>query len=518
MSDKFEAWLSTQSGESKAAIFLRAALRMLVRRPSEKNELLLIFRAVSASRYSLLNPNKNSFAREAAEAFRTLPVTTDVAHLAFASTFIAGNLDSELVHSLPIHILSSQTLYRSTEWDMSTLSNEVPVDRLLQMQLWYPGGNAFELSKTVENREVFERRLKDGAVDWRVWVDWYRYVEAGTGGRAQFDNWERAYLDPLPWHDVEATNAAIRERLSALAEDTSKWLVGFVPAPIAGINAPINVVQLPNGRIAVAPGPSPEVEPMQVEGYENLLSTCRTLARELASDAGDLQFGKDYGRALSNYLKRLPKSRGQGGGNIALADSEARILTRLFTAHVGLLNDGFASRLSVLLENHQALRARHPELQRNYEDMVRGRITTPIQQDAVEKLQKAIHDNPTIFDLSITEIIDEIAEPILAPNAVLEDDVPTLQPGQRHPVPPPDHPQDKVEPTIERSYLSATIANGIWKILLDGEHVGKSLVGWHKAYAQIRPIIGPILSWLRDFWFGYGGGGTPPTLPPTIDA
>jgi hypothetical protein len=68
--------------------------------------------------------------------------------------------------------------------------------------------------------------------------------------------------------------------------------------------------------------------------------------------------------ALIAYCEWLPT--GPDGGNILLADGEARVLNKLFTADEGILAEGFAARLSTFLEDHIALRVFYPELERYY--------------------------------------------------------------------------------------------------------------------------------------------------------
>ena len=144
-------------------------------------------------------------------------------------------------------------------------------------------------------------------------------------------------------------------RLAALAPD---------PNPVDGIPSPIAILQRSDGRIGADMGTlaTPEVPPaLTPQDHARALSACRSRADQLSKAAAlpNFQGRRDYGEALAAYLDWLPTEAGTG--NILLADGEARILNKLFTADETILAAGFASRLSVLLEDHIALRAFYPK-------------------------------------------------------------------------------------------------------------------------------------------------------------
>jgi hypothetical protein len=157
------------------------------------------------------------------------------------------------------------------------------------------------------------------------------------------------------------------------------------------------------------------------------------------------------------------------------------------------------------------LRRYFPELEEHYAAIKKGRLATPLELDAVEKITDVLRASPTVIDVSLFQIIEEVAEPVPEPEATSTKDVPALKPGQKHPAPPID-PEPNVSPVKTRGFIFATIVNEIWKKLLDGPKVVKAIEAWHKVYELIKPHIEPILIWLRDYWLG-GPGGTPPMRP-----
>lgn len=360
---------------------------------------------------------------------------------------------------------------------------------------------------------------------WQVWIDWYNDVlvpPMPSRGEA----WEAAFTnvqDPsypwkglLPWDDgPEAVNLAIKARLDALQGSAALDAVERViesgadtlrtsdPQPIADIASPVAIIRRADGRIAVEAGAFafPELPPsLTPEDFARTLAACRARAENLRAAACAPSFNgrRDYGEALAAYLEWLPTS--EGTGNILLADGEARVLNKLFTADDGILATGFASRLSVFLEDHIGLRAHYDEVERHYQAVRTGRIEAPLQRDAVEGIKRAVHDNtPTVFDESVPPVVDETAKPVPEPPQLAPEDLPP--PDPTHPKPPRD-PIADVDPKKSRSYNFATTANRIWEILLKGKDVPTAIEGWHKTYEQMRPHIGPIIDWLRVFTGG----------------
>jgi hypothetical protein len=159
------------------------------------------------------------------------------------------------------------------------------------------------------------------------------------------------------------------------------------------------------------------------------------------------------------------------------------------------------------------LRKYYPELKKVYADIRKGRAKTPLRRDVVIGIQDIVRANPIVFDRSVIEVIDEVAKPVFEPKPISIEEAPAARSGQKLPTPPLDSGAN-VDLSKTREFVFATIANRIWKLVLQGKDLPKDIEGWHKVYEQIRPLVGHILSWLRDFILG---GAVPPP-PPTISA
>src|SRR5450631_1754390 len=404
--------------------------------------------------------------------------------------------------------------------DTSRLAHGIAPQQVARAPLWRAEGAPREVLNSSRDRAVM--LLVNGA-HWHVWNDWYNYVRGGSRqGTQRSHDWETAFVDipdALPWSaGAKAVNVEIDRRIDGHrlfeSEQTTERLSGGDLEPIDGIESPINILQLPDGRIGADSGSlgEPNLPPPLTEAdhARSLLACCRR-AGQLYSTASapTFQGRRDYAASLSAYVEWLPKTAGKG--HITLADGETRILNKMFTADDGVLPVGFAAQLAVLLEDHIALRAFYPELERHYLAVLTGRMLIPLQRDAVEGFRRAIHENtPTVFHESVPAAVDETANPVPEVKPPRLEDAPKFDPS--YPRPPKDPIQN--DPVTTRSYMLASAANRIWKILLQGKDLPKAGEGWHKAYEQIKPHIGPILHWLRDFLPG-GDGGIPP-MPPTI--
>jgi hypothetical protein len=376
-------------------------------------------------------------------------------------------------------------------------------EKLAVSVLWQPGIT----SDIGDSWQELSYRLSKLGAHWQVWISWYEGYALHEPHQGRSEDEDAAFTDQpgaLPWDDgAEAVNTEIARRLALLTPD---------PKPLEGISSPIAINRRPDGRIGVDSGALAEPtvpESLSPEDHARALSACRRRAEQLNGTASSPQFNgrKDYGEALSAYLEWLPTEAGKG--NILLADGEARVLTKLFTADQTILATGFAGRLSVLLEDHIALRAFYPEVERHYHSVRTGRIRTPLSLDAIKGIKEAIHANtPTVFEESVAPAMDETAKPV--PDAIPFPDAPPAQPDQ--PKPPRD-PIADVDPAKSRSFTFASAANRIWEILQKGKDLPQVIDGWQKTYDQFKPYIGPVIDWLKHF--SGGGDGTPP-MPPTL--
>jgi hypothetical protein len=87
----------------------------------------------------------------------------------------------------------------------------------------------------------------------------------------------------------------------------------------------------------------------------------------------------------------------------------------LFAADESILPTAFASKLSVLLEDHIALRSFYSEVERHYQSIKTARLAKPLPRDAVGAIQNVIRaQTPTIFAESVSPAIDEAANQYLS--------------------------------------------------------------------------------------------------------
>jgi hypothetical protein len=289
------------------------------------------------------------------------------------------------------------------------------------------------------------------------------------------------------------------------------------PAPIEGITSPITLNRKPDGRIGVEPGPfSLPTVPAHLtpDNHHKTLAACRTRAVQLKKLASSPEFQgrSQYKEILSDYVEWLPSELGTG--NILLADGEARTLNMLFKADEDILPTAFASRLAVLLQDHNGLRSYYPDIETHYEAIRKGRLIKPLPRDAVQAFQKIIRSQtPAVFDETVSPAIDEAAKPIPDIKPPLPEDMPPPDPNRPKP---PSDPIADVDPRKSRSYTIASAINRIWSILQRGKDTAQAIEGWQKTYDLLKPHIGAIIDFLHPFLPGGSSGGG--SLPPTIGA
>jgi hypothetical protein len=222
------------------------------------------------------------------------------------------------------------------------------------------------------------------------------------------------------------------------------------------------------------------------------------------------QAREEYKDGLERYLERLPDK--PGGGNILLADAEARTLRNLFAAESEFLSVAFSSKLKTFLEQHIGLRVFYPDIAKFYRDVQTGKLERSLPLDAVEGFVRGVQENtPAIFDPSVAATIEGSADDA-------EQSLPISR-GQQIgdvssslPVPPKD-PLGDLDPKSSSEFTFAGVANGIWRAFLQGEKIHKTIEGWRQAGKNLQPHISEILHWLGQYVSSSGG---PPTTPPTI--
>jgi hypothetical protein len=534
---KFNSWLAKQPQQWSVVIAARAALRALPLAASVNDPvvLLAVLRATAVAWFAAKYPNRGveSAAAAAADAARNAATGADTAAGAAAAAitpaaYVGYSADDAATAAAAPDATTAATaagygvaitahayadsdaaVHAAVKLDAQRLHDRVlTADQLARDRLW----GTPEPAVFSEKSQQFGARLRAIDKHWQVWVDWYQNVAAQEPYRGITEAEDATYTDmpgELPWEEsAEAVNTEIARRLAALKSD---------PSPIEGIPSPIAISRRPDGRIGADAGalgaPTLPGSPTP-EDQSSALAACRSRAEQLRTTAVSPRFQgrSEYAEALAAYLEWLPAT--PGSGNILLADGEARVLNKLFTADEGVLLTGFAGRLSVLLEDHIGLRPHYPELERHYHAVRTGRLVTPLSRDAVEAIRQAIHANtPDVFHESVFPAMDETAKPIPDVRPPAPEDAPPPDPSR--PKPPKD-PIAEVDPAKSRSFVFASAANRIWEILKSGKNLHEGADGWQKTYEQFKPHIGPLIDWLKYFVSG-GGDGTPP-MPPMMSA
>jgi len=381
---------------------------------------------------------------------------------------------------------------RAIEADARALQTGIPHEQVLGARLWN------EIAWHQDPADDLWRSEKESLLrlgtHWCVWTDWYDHVLEGSHRSYA---WERVFTDlegPLPWHNgAEVVNGLIAKRLEAQHPPE--------PRPIQEIPSPIAIVVRADGRIGLdsnlltTPAQQPSVT---LEDYPSVVLTCRQNADSLRvmASAPSFQGRADYANALAEYLEWLPDA--PRPGNVLLADTAARILNKLFTAEQDILPLGFAARLTTFLENHIALRAYYPELERHYQTVISGRLLTPLARDVVDGVQRAINDHtPAVFEDSVSAVINESAKPVPDATPPRPEDTPSRDPNRPRP---PRDPIADVDPAKLRGYTFASVVNRIWTVLQKGKDLSSAIEGWRKAYDQMLPYMDTIIDWLQKLF------------------
>ncbi|WGS18970.1 MULTISPECIES: hypothetical protein [unclassified Bradyrhizobium] len=529
---EFATWLRPQPLQWSTVIAVRASLRILP--ASQLDQLgdlnvLSIFRANSLARFSAKHPNDAvdlPFVRLAVEAStQAASVPSASAQSASAAARVAAEVakaritrtEAASAHSAAANAVSeafraaammdvAAEFLRAVTVDIERLQTGASTFEQLADEPPWPNGPPAKFDHWWQR--LSQHMLDDGD-HWEVWISWYEALLHGPRMAKLADAAVTDVPGDLPWDQgAEAVNAEIERRLWATQPD---------PVAVEGIVSPITINRLPNGRIGTEPGSFslPTLPPSFTSGHHrDALMACRSRALQLAELASSPKFQSrsDYAQILTAYVEWLPTEIGTG--NMLLADGEARTLNKLFTADEPILSPAFASKLAVLLEDHIGLRSFYPEIEKHYHAVSIGRLVKPLARDAVEAIQRIIHaQTPEVFDETLSPAIDEATKPEQDFKALPAEDLPPAD--ATRPKPPKD-PIADADPQKSRSYIIASAFNRIWWILQKGKETAQAAEGWRRTYHLLRPHIGPIIDFLRDFGSGGHGGGPP--LPPTIGA
>ena len=327
--------------------------------------------------------------------------------------------------------------------------------------------------------------------NWQVWLDWY---EERLAGRTRGEAHELVFASvPLAEWDKgpAAANAWIKQHLPKQPE-FPQALASVPSAYTFGWNASRRIAIVAGAQNATAFPFAPNAG-----DHAATLDAARSLIERLLADlkAGRINCARpDYREALERYVGDLPTMA--GSGNLILADAEARILRDLFAAEADILSDPFAARLRTILQQHIALRAFYPEVERLYDAVRSGHLERPLPDDAVAAVGRTIKENtPRYFEPEVSEGLKRVErEP---PEVALSPD--DIAGHGSAPIQPPPDPLGELEPRKSRSFSTASAINALWKTFLKGKDIPEALEGWRDVAGKLGENVGPVIDWLKDF-------------------
>ncbi len=270
-----------------------------------------------------------------------------------------------------------------------------------------------------------------------------------------------------------------------------------LPNPIENISAPFDFGWNAAHRIAVVAGPqNTPIFPFAGSDHDHRdrLDACRKTVERLLADLAAQRFNArpDYRLLLETYLDELPAA--PGGGNLLLADAEARVLRGLFEEDVNILSRALAERLNRILEFHIALRPFYPGVGRFYDDARSGALSAPLPRDAIAGFVETVREyTPEIFEPSVSRGIDKVEEDF-APHPAAP--APQLDPGVLAPRP---DPIDAPDPEKTQAYSLTSTINAVYRVFREGKDMAAAIKGWDEAAQKLGEHAGPVIEFLKSF-------------------
>jgi hypothetical protein len=108
------------------------------------------------------------------------------------------------------------------------------------------------------------------------------------------------------------------------------------------------------------------------------------------------------------------------------------------------------------------------------------------RRSRVEEFVQGVRENtPTVFEPNVADTLEITAKPLpeILPAEIEAPTSDVAQPG------PPLDPLGEVDPEKSQRYVVASGANALWKVLLQGEKIGKTVEGWTKVVETLGAPI-----------------------------
>lgn len=508
--EQFEAWLRQRPGDGgrRIGVFVavRAALRVLPlgadAAPERGGQALISaffamiamsFRAGAlawvASKYPIrANAFFDAYATD--DAALAADAAVDAAAAACA-TYVAYPIDpAGAVDHAANAVAYAADFTPTAKWhalnaDIALLSTQGE-DALVDARLWVNGAPDWAVTRW----NKLQASLPPDE-NWQVWLDWYEDRLAGRS-RGEAHELVFASVPQAEWDKgPAAANAWIKQHLPKQAE---------FPQALASVPSAYTFGWNASGRIAIVAGAQNATAfpfPPNAGDHAATLDAARSLIARLLADlkAGRANCARpDYREALERYVGDLPTM--PGSGNLILADAEARSLRDLFAAEADILSAPFAARLRTILQQHIALRAFYPEVERFYDAVRSGHLERPLPDDAVAAVGRTIKENtPRYFEPEVSEGLKRVErEP---PEVALSPD--DIAGHGSAPIQPPPDPLGELEPRKSRSFSTASAINALWKTFLKGKDIPEALEGWRDVAGKLGENVGPVIDWLKDF-------------------
>lgn len=266
-----------------------------------------------------------------------------------------------------------------------------------------------------------------------------------------------------------------------------------LPDPISVPNATVAVAVDAEGRIAIDLTALQEFQDPNPADLPQFLAAARAVAERAHAHLSSPRFNgrREYGELLEAYLGVLPSQDGIGG-DIITADGLVRTIREML--EVDVVIDFFSNaQINRCIESHQALRPHFPILERFYDQVRTGRITTPLPMDAARAIRDTINEHtPEIFAPSVQVFASSNSAPTPAPPLPEERGSPPTAP-----------PQDNSKPVNQgtaRAVRFAELVNRIVEVFKFGKVAGDGTKGYLEVMEALKTWGPALIKWLGSMF------------------